>query len=86
MTRGERLGRLLIARRDFLAEIDRAPLHIRISQRSLTARLSLATTSAGVPFGGNPMITRQPARLCSFERGGVLARLSRWWGLRISRP
>ena len=47
----ERLRRLLLARRDLLAEVGEPLPHRRIGERLTTAALSLAITSVGVPFG-----------------------------------
>ena len=46
--RGERLRRLLITQHDLLSEVGGAPLQ---ASAAVTARLSLAMTSRGVPFG-----------------------------------
>ena len=51
MMRGERLRRLRIAWHNVLAEVGGAPLQIRSSSAAATARLILAMTSRGVPFG-----------------------------------
>ena len=49
--RAERLRRLLVARRDLLAEIGEARRTAGSASASTIAALSLATMSFGVPFG-----------------------------------
>jgi hypothetical protein len=47
----ERLRRLLVARRNLLAQIGESPAHVRIGYGLDDAALSLAMTSLGVPLG-----------------------------------